>query len=232
MPNNSKKTCIVCGEKISAQAKICNHCKSHQSAWKNQISYFASIIGILSVIAGAISFIISSIPSVRQVIAWQDEVKVLTFSSIKPISIANTGDGEVYVTHLNIRGTRPSGRSYSDTERVDQFIEPGKIATTEHELVLDGYKVATSTNPDEIQTLLNKAELASSKDACVIMVFTTQEDPGFDTFKSFLGEKMITFEVDAFVRFFSIKKQMYIDQEIPIIGYLIVSKNNSCRNTQ
>lgn len=232
MNEKPKKECIACGEEIPLQATICNHCKSYQTAWKNQLSYFASLIGVLSIVAGAISFVISSIPSIRQVVAWQDEVKILTFSSIKPISIVNAGDGEVYVTHINIQGTRPSGSSYSDTERINQFIEPGKLVTVERELKIDGYTVATSTNPEEIQDLLNKAKLISSKDACVMMVFTVQEDPGFDTFKSFLGEKMITFEVEAFIRFYSIKKQVYVDQEIPMIGYLIISKDSSCQDVQ
>ena len=232
MNKKSKKECIACGEEIHIQAKVCTHCNSYQSAWKNQLGYFGTLIGVLSLVVGAISFVVSSIPSIRQVVAWHDEVKVLTFSSTKPISIVNIGDGEVYVTHLNIRGTRPSGSPYSDTERVNQFIEPGKLVTVDREIKVDGYSVAIGTKPEEIQNLLNKANLISSKDACVMMVFTIEEDPGFDTFKSFLGEKMITFEVKAFIRYYSIKKQVYVDQEIPMIGYLITSKASSCQEAQ
>ena len=78
--------------------------------------------------------------------------------------------------------------------------------------------------------LLDKAKLISRKDECVYMVFTVQDDPGFATFKSFLGDKMITFEVNASMHFFSVKKQVYVDQKIPLIGYFIISKDNSCKD--
>jgi len=228
MEGPDQKKCIGCGNAIPTQARVCNYCSSFQSAWKNNLRYLANVMGLFSVIVSAVAFIISTIPTVRQVVAWHDEVKVLTFASNKPVTIVNTGDGDVFITHINIRGSRPSGRNYSDTERISGYVEAGSLITDNREIPLEEYSIATSTDPEDIEGLLNMAELFSSRDACVRMVFAVPDDPGYATFKSYLGEKMITFDVEATIRFFSIKKQTYIVQEIPMSGYLVIQKDPSC----
>lgn len=90
------------------------------------------------------------------------------------------------------------------------------------------YKVAKGTDPEVIDDLINRSELSSDTDACVKLRFTVPEDPGYITFKEFLGEKMITFEVDAHARFFSIRKRTYIDQDIAMIGYLAIKEDDGC----
>jgi predicted nucleic acid-binding Zn ribbon protein len=76
MEKDTNTPCIACGEEIPAQAKICSKCSSHQSAWKNSLSYIASVIGVFSVVLGAIAFIISSIPNIQQVVSWYLCVKL------------------------------------------------------------------------------------------------------------------------------------------------------------
>ncbi len=117
MTEKSEKPCIACGADIPHQAILCNQCSSYQSAWKNQLRYIANVIGVFSVAAGAIIFILSALPQVRQVVAWRDQVQVLTFASNKPIAMANTGDGGVFVTDIHISGVKPSGSDFSQIER-------------------------------------------------------------------------------------------------------------------
>ena len=225
MDKDADKFCIACGNSIPSQANVCDKCGNFQSHLKNNLRYLASVVGIISVFLGATTFFISSIPSVRQVIAWKDEVRVLTFASNKPITIVNTGDGDVFVTHINVTGIRPNERGFSTTERVGKLVEAGKVITLDHLSSTEGYTVAASTDPSEIENLRNAAELFSKSDACVRMIFAVPEDPGYTTFSEFfekIENQMITYDVSATVQFFSIKKQEYVDQEIPMIGFLII----------
>lgn len=133
MEENGQKTCIACGAEIPVQASICNKCSSYQAAWKNHIRYIGNVIGIFSVIAGALVFVISTMPEVQKALNWQDEVRILSFTSTKPISIANVGDGEVFVTHIHISGETPSKISYSEIERIGRSIEAGRVISIERE---------------------------------------------------------------------------------------------------
>jgi hypothetical protein len=231
MSGNNMKSCIACGSTIPEQAKICKECKNYQASWKNLLRFLASVVGVISLAAGVLTFVISSVPDVQKVIAWKDEIRFLTFATGKPIAIANIGDGDVFVTHVNISGSRPSGSRFSSTERIGEFIEAGKLITVDQDSATSGigYKVVAATDPEEIDGLINRSELPSDTDACVEFRFAVPEDPGYITFREFLGERMIMFEADAYVRFFSIKKQAYIDQDVAMVGYLVIKDDDKCQ---
>jgi hypothetical protein len=223
------KTCVACKEHIPAQASVCSHCGSYQAAWKNHLSYLASIVGIVSLVAGAVTLVITSVPELRKLVAWHDEVQLVTFASNKSISITNTGDGAVYVTHMRLTGQPPVSDAIAVTERIERYLEPGDLATIDRDVVLDNYTVAATADPERADSLLAEATLLTDNDRpCVKLIFAAPNDPGYRNFSQTLGDEMVTEEADAVVQFYSIKRQTYVEQRVPMYAYVILWKDGRC----
>lgn len=235
------KTCIACGYGIPEAADVCSTCGNYQRAWRNNLRYTANIIGILSVVAGVLVFVISSIPEVRKALAWRDEVAFLSFQSTKSISIANIGDGEVFVTHLHIEGETPDERIYTKTERINQSISPGMVVTIESDSSdftsgFAGYGIGVSDDPLMIADLDERADIISPEEGgCILRVFAAPGDAGYENFKDYyasINKHMVTFEAQAYARFYSLEKRDYVYQDIPMEGYFLVSSNPQCGFSQ
>lgn len=234
------KTCIACGYGIPEGADVCSTCGSYQRAWRNNLRYTANIIGILSVVAGVLVFAISSLPEVRKALAWRDEVALLSFQSTQSISIANIGDGEVFVTHLHIEGQTPEKRKYSKTERVNQSISPGKVVAIERDpsefiSISDGYGIGVSDDLQIISDLDEKANIISPEEkSCILRVFAVPGDAGYEDFMDYyegVGKNMVTFKAQAYARFYSLVKRDYIIQDIPMEGYFLIKSDPQCKLT-
>ena len=226
------KECKVCGAQIEAIASVCNQCLSYQAVWKNHLRYIANVIGILTIVSGVIVFIISMAPEVRKAIIWRDEIQILSFNSIKAVSIANLGDGEVFVSHIQIESDMPG---FSKAERLDISVPPEKAVSVprdERDIahIRGNYSVAATSDLDAHRSLLSQANRPEDQ-ACVLRVVATPTDPGYLTFKKRYGDDLVTFDVEGWVHSYSLKMETWYQQEVPLVGYLLVANDRSkCSN--
>jgi hypothetical protein len=51
-----RKQCIACQESILLNATLCTHCKSDQAAWRNELRYWAGVVGVFALIASGVAF--------------------------------------------------------------------------------------------------------------------------------------------------------------------------------
>lgn len=127
--NPPSVACIACREPIRPGAVVCRHCGKSQSRWRNSLSYYAGIGGLASLFAAALSFVVSNASDVRKAIAWKDEVQVFGYSEESgQITLANYGDGTVFVTRMRVMFSAPGhtskfGRSFA----IETLLEPGAV---------------------------------------------------------------------------------------------------------
>ena len=50
------QVCIACREPIEKGATVCKVCKSDQANWRNELKYWAGVVGVLTLIASGIAF--------------------------------------------------------------------------------------------------------------------------------------------------------------------------------
>lgn len=96
--------CIACRNGLEAGASLCSHCGSFQSAWKNHLRYWATLVGLVAFIFTAVAYLFSVGPEIRKTFAWEDRIKVLDVILPGFIVVANTGDGNVFVQKLHWTG--------------------------------------------------------------------------------------------------------------------------------
>jgi len=168
--NNEKVTqetvCIECKSIIPHGASICSICSSFQIRWKNQAKFIANIIGILSVAVALISYVISELPNVRKTIAWRDEVSVLTFIDSEITVVANTGDGEVFISHIYIEyDPENDGSTGKITRLLNQPIDPGNSIVISpgysDEYGYSTYEVVSGVSDDEWNKLYRESNSVS-----------------------------------------------------------------------
>src|SRR5215467_8766033 len=106
MTDGSAETqpCIECRTPILVGARVCQHCSSFQSRWKNEHKYVSTIVGVLGAAAALVVYLVATLPQVRRVVAWREDIRILQFSSFGDLVLANAGDGPIFVSHVEIEG--------------------------------------------------------------------------------------------------------------------------------
>jgi ribosomal protein L40E len=89
--------CIACRAAIPKSATVCSACKSYQIRWKNRLQYLA---GITALVVALFTWTVPALPTIRKVLFWRDDVRVIALNSRGSAVVANYGDGEVFLSHF------------------------------------------------------------------------------------------------------------------------------------
>jgi len=210
--HHDSNTCTACKLDIPQGASVCTHCNNFQAQWKNTVQYLSRLFGVITIGLGAGAYIVSTLPEIRKIVSWSDSVEVLSFSSDQAISLANTGDGDIFVTHIYLKGF--TGESYFTTTRdINHVIRVGDVVSQEFDLpdLPGGYHVVNSVSDSEWKRML--------RDSSFIKILISPNDRNFLMYKDFLPE-LRTFDAEATIHFYSIDKDRKQTQEVPLTGIL------------
>lgn len=226
--------CVECKSTIPQGASVCSICSNYQVRWKNQARFIANIIGVLSVAAALISYVVSAIPSIRRTIAWQDHVSILTYIDSKVTVVANTGDGEVFLSHIYIHfDPENDGSKRTLTRLLDKAVSPGKSVTISQEAWdkygLITYETVSGVNDDKWADLYAESNIGDLG-GCVILDFSSANDPLLNMYKNHLGDNFRTFPVDAKIYYYSLKSGELLTEDFPAYGMLKRSPDPSCND--
>lgn len=144
-----KKACTYCRTEIPVEAEKCVACGSYQKPWLNWLLYFSGVAGGLSILAAAITFIVSNLGELEKLYAWKDNIEMPNFEYRKAwekyisFSIYNSGHGD-----LVILGARyyPAGRKHKfgmATHAMHRLIKPNELFTE------SSYDIAEQNRIDE-----------------------------------------------------------------------------------
>lgn len=223
----STKKCIACQGDIPELATVCPQCSTKQDRRFNFLQNVGAVIGVVSAILAFVSYVITSIPTIRQTLFWRDDINVLSYSD-RQVVIGNNGDGDVFVSYVLIRT-----ESSSKVIRIAMTVKPGEFITINKETFKgSGWVVVSDVSDEEWNDLLGRLsrDRTSTTGDCIIMEFASENDPGYRNYTDFLGDKLRTVEGNATVFFFSNKLGSELNKNFPVYG--IVSRNEkSCADS-
>jgi hypothetical protein len=227
-----KKTCIACGREIPVSASLCSECSSFQVGWKNTVRFIANVVGISSVIIAVITYVVSTFPQLRRIVAWNESIRVLTWretvrlltSGEATYAFANEGDGEVFLSHISIRyKPTPSDTTYGTyVAPIQKVIMPGSVVTGETKRIPEGAKLehfVSHASDKEWMDLFYSSEKTDSE-PCAHKVFLARSDPEFIMLRSYLGDKLRTFVVEAELLYYSPHKRSMQSTTFDAVGIL------------
>lgn len=123
---NDSKMCIWCAEPIQQQARLCRNCKKHQRSWIENVLMFGSMLGVVTFIVGAWSYIAGEFHAYRAARS-QPSLKLVDLKSTQYAVVQNTGSRPIYVSSLHY----DFGEAVGETGIVtfNQRIGPGELYT-------------------------------------------------------------------------------------------------------
>lgn len=187
---DAENRCVECAGVVPAAARLCAHCGSHQSRWRNELLFVSTLVGIASVTVTAIAFLISIWPKVTAVVAWQDRIEVIEFDETGTIVVANRGDGPVYISDFQ---TNTPGRA--NTRAASILIAPGELGILEADSIeaaqRSGFKAALHVPPRD------SVGAPGDPQACYTTFVLSQSSPLYRLWSSFMGDNFVAFEEPA-----------------------------------
>ena len=226
------RICFACQSEIPLQARICSNCSTVQNRGLWFVQRTGSMIGILSAILAFASYIVSSFPTIRQTFFWNDDIAVLAYSD-GPIAIENTGDGEVYVSHIFLYAPELSFVTYRD---VNRSIEPGKILTMDLGYIdtHEGYVlIREETSPEKISDWYPKFyravfDTGPEDERCYVFEFLSRNSSRFSF--HFGDRDSPRYEAATGTVYFYSSKLGDLEKEFQ--AYVVVLEKPECRELQ
>ncbi len=228
----NNKLCIACKKTIHPDANYCPECSSFQAGWKNTLRYIATISAALSLFIAALFYIVENTYEGYIAIAWEDEIKVLSLKSTDGITIANIGDGNIYISHLNYKSLPIASMvtediGFQSNRRIDSVLPKGQVLRYElSETIPYPYDIVHSKSDSEWRELLQRAY--KTKDKCVSRIIYLRDGPSLSLLKSSVGINLNTFKAEADLYYYSIEKGKNMKHTIPVVGAVGVSYAEEC----
>lgn len=227
--------CRHCLQKIPDGASICTHCKQHQSRWSNARANASSVAAAVSVVGAAATYMITTVPEVRKLFAWKEDVAILNFTTRKGLSLANVGDGVVHISHLDLRATHPDGKHlFLRTIQITHDLEKGKFhrSTGEDEMIKGARLNVAEHDTQEafVKDLSKSGEMTKvvTGEKCFLWVVYNADNPLLATYAKHLGPKLHRFPVEADLTYYSYAMRRQIKQKVDVVGMLQQSNHEKC----
>lgn len=132
--------CIACRRELPVQSSLCSRCGSYQQAWKNQLRYFSTIVGLATLFLTALVYLASAIPQLWKMLSWRDRVQVLDVSFPGEIILANIGDGDVVAREFYWSG-EVEKMNFNGWIQINKKVSTHEVVETKTLLRVDSHKV-------------------------------------------------------------------------------------------
>jgi hypothetical protein len=228
-PDQQPAKCIACKEPIDADATVCSKCKSYQAQWKNYLQYGASIVGILTVIGALIVYTISISPDVKRVLFPLYRVEVLSFASHRDVTILNTSNDKIFISHISSRTTQGATHTFP----INKVLEAGEVIThpAKKETLerLYTYDVVSNVTMDEWNQKVSIYGMTDDLETCIPFVILFERDPTYQMWKGYFKNGFRTIAATAAIHFFPIGEKQSKEQPIPVYGALLQNPDKNCK---
>lgn len=122
--SDESKPCVWCAEEIHPSASLCKNCKKHQRVWIENILMFGSMLGVITFIIGAWSYIAGELRSYLDTRS-PPSLRLVDLKSTQYAVVQNTGSRPVYVSLLHYDFNDSVGEAGIVT--FNQKIGPGEL---------------------------------------------------------------------------------------------------------
>lgn len=224
-----ERRCKLCHEVINADAKLCPHCQSYQSRFRNLLVFTAQVLAVVSVIGSAIVFTITAWPELRKQIEWQDDIRLMRVSLVEGIDGVNVGDGSVFVRQVEFEGF--GGPNDPKPRRIVEWVRRS-IAPNDsfsREFSRKGGDVVDDMTEAEWRDAVAQARAPDHEEECIVVQIVASDEPDLAMYRRALGEKLRTFDVKGTIYYFSIEQQKNLAKKFAATGFLL--RREHCKPT-
>ena len=150
-----EKSCRYCRYKIPYEASVCPNCQKHQSWWRNELLFVASLSTLVVVLASGISFLLSEyLPGARS-----SAPAIVDLQTNGLTTIGNPGKTEIYVSEITVEWTVPdNGKYYKHIGHypIRTQISPGKTcAIYAGDRMKADFKIVQDMKAEDFHQILN-----------------------------------------------------------------------------
>ena len=218
------KPCEMCKSKIASSAIICPICKSYQPKWMRHLQYWAALAGLIAVIFSLFTYTLSAWPTVKKNLFGRDSVEIIAFKSESRVVIYNSGDSDLFVSHLTWHSKEPN---FSGTLFFNVSVKSKSYVVHELEKPADVINWhARNLSEDRWQRVLS---VNARGDECNKWFFFYINDPGYQTLKAFLEPGFRSLPVEATLVFYSSFDGRRLTQMIPVEGVAFQNQSQACK---
>ena len=211
---DTAKLCVECKSEIHPGAGLCPVCKTYQRKLRRNIQYFATVIGVITALAGVFVYIISTLPTVRRFLWWRDKIEVVEFYSNVGVAIANSGDGDAYVSRVSVAlpdvpPGLPDVRLVGKSFEVGVTVPSGSVI--QRKFSGERLEFIHNTTKDDWLTLARQAT-STSQDSCFLLIYFSVNHPALQQMQSAYGDGFHTVAAAGAIFYYSPQGREWLTQ--------------------
>jgi hypothetical protein len=186
--------------------------------WQWWLPYVGAIVPVLILAGSLLTFTIRFTLDAYKWLVWKDSLDVITFSSIAPQAFLNSGDGEIFVSHVEVRGS-----VFSQVIPINGVVKSKEflsVPVSPHSSMVVGKSIVETDSEQQWKDFL--ANKIAKHDPSYVPVIYFANSPELQLYKTALKEKLRTFKADANLVYYTSKGQR-ISTPVPVEGVVFGS---------
>jgi hypothetical protein len=226
------KQCIACWKDIPAKSSLCSQCGSYQRAWKNNLRYYSTIVGLVTFVVTALFYGGSLVPNIWKRFMWEDKIQILDVKVPGSMVIANVGDGDVFVRKLYWSGKLEES-NFNETVfinkkvPVEQIVEAVELARKDlHKVPLARYMLDEEVPKQSRLKLLNEA--LSSTNACFDFRIALVKEVGMLASEATHKQSIWSIPLEGKVSFYSLHLNKTLEEKVSALGFVMKGEDAKC----
>ena len=195
---------------------------SHEKSWwQGWLPYLGGLVAFIALVGSLITFSISKTIEIYHQITWKEKVTVISYRSEGPQVFLNTGDGQVFLSHMHIQS-----ETDSMTRTINSIIKPGEFYTLPLQANpnIDRGGLVSGIDEDQWKNLLERyrTKEKGSMNPSLFMVYYSLDSPALQVYKRRLKETLRTVSATGTLVYFSANEGKRFEQTLPLEGTLVM----------
>ena len=181
--------------------------------WSSSLPRLGAIVPVLILLGSLLTFTIRFTLDTYRWLTWKDSLDVITFSSIAPQAFLDSGDGEIFVSHVDVRGN-----VFSQVIPINGVVKPKEflsVPVSEHSSMVAGKSIVETNSEQEWKEFLE--DKIAKHDPSYVPVIYYSKSPELQLYKAALKDKLRTFKADANLVYYTSRGQR-MSMPVPVEG--------------
>lgn len=200
-------------DEIQNESSSSSPSSKHWRDWQWWLPYLGAIVPVLILLGSLLTFTIRFTLDAYRWLVWKDSLDVITFSSIAPQAFLNSGDGEIFVSHVDVRGS-----VFSQVIPINGVVKPKEFLSmpaSEYTSLVAGKSIVETNSEQQWKEFLED-KIAKHNPSYVPVIYFANS-PALQLYKAALKERLRTFKADANLVYYTSKGKR-ISTPVPVEG--------------
>jgi hypothetical protein len=169
------------------------------------------------------------LPSVRKILFWHDDVRIVGLSSIGSTVVGNFGDGPIYLSHVLFEYPKinPKYRQVSSRVEFMELLQPGNFSKTPTRKKKFGDKYFFPPFKNNEKDRNEIVEKAVREIGCYRIAFFHEDDFFYKDIKE-QPKNMITVDSHGYIAYYTSRDDQLKLKPIDVVAVVVQLAANSC----